>query len=94
MKIEIDTENKTIKLLEICSLEDWMKALKGLDLKGYSILPFENIYQTIPYYEPFPVVPLPTIPNDFWYGKQYHITCDPIGNNSSEHSTYITTQIN
>lgn len=54
LKIQLDTENKTIKLMESTSVETLLTLLPELlkDYKDYTILPVETVYQSIPYQYP------------------------------------------
>lgn len=55
MKIQIDTQQKTVAILENCSISELVKALKGMlgeDYKDYSLQPYTYTYwYSYPWYQ-------------------------------------------
>lgn len=77
MKITIDTKAKTIKIEEEnVLLKDLFSFLKemDIDLKEYSLVPFEKKIEYVPYY----------VSNDYWkrgtwWENPYVVTCGTAG---------------
>lgn len=82
MKVEIDTSNKTIKVLEECKIMDLLNTFRDLDdYKEYKIIP-NTIINTIkikdikpldwvqPYSRPWVGDPPPYTKPAIWYGTE------------------------